>query len=120
MFRALFLVSLSGFNLHAVWWCSLQAYWKVHPTIDSVAISTRVNLHTEYFMLQEPDFVPYSILDSSKLNNKCAFIVSSCSNVIQSVAVCPVVPPFQQLDPNLPDTHGSAADTFCGWFDLIS
>ena len=33
----------------------------------------------------------------------------SPSNVIQSVAVCPVVEPFNHLDPNLPDTHGMFA-----------
>lgn len=46
-------------------------------------------------------------------------IVSSCSKVIQSVAVCPVVQPFQQLDPNLPNTHGNAADKTYGQFDLM-
>ena len=39
------------------------------------------------------------------------FCIFVHSNVVQSVAVCPVVPPFKQLDPNLPDTHGNIADT---------
>ena len=38
-------------------------------------------------------------------NYKVLSILLSPSNVIQSVAVCPV-DPFPPLDPNMPDTHG--------------
>ena len=45
-------------------------------------------------------------MHSFKLNAQCTFLLSSPSTVVQSVAVCPVVSPFQQHDPDLPNIHG--------------